>query len=67
MKDGIFMTEQEKNRADLFSQISQEKISQSEAARQLGLSLRHVQRLYALYLLMTRENSVLKDRVFSCH
>jgi transcriptional regulator with GAF, ATPase, and Fis domain len=44
---GIYMTEQEKNRADLFSQISQKNISQTEAARQLGLSVRHVQRLYA--------------------
>jgi transposase len=49
MEGGINMTEQEKNRADLFSQISQKNISQTEAAKQLGLSLRHVQRLYALY------------------
>ena len=49
MKGGIFMTEQEKNRADLFSKINQKIISQSEAARQLGLSVRHIQRLYALY------------------
>ena len=49
MEAGIYMTQQEKNRADLFSQISQKIISQTEAARQLGLSVRHVQRLYGLY------------------
>jgi len=42
MEGGIYMTEQEKNRADLFSRISQKNISQTEAARQLGLSVRHV-------------------------
>ena len=49
MTGGIFMTEREKNRADLFSKIDQKIILQSEAARQLGLSVRHIQRLYALY------------------
>jgi DNA-binding CsgD family transcriptional regulator len=49
VEGGIYMTEREKTRADLFSQISQIIISQAEAARQLGLSIRHVQRLYALY------------------
>lgn len=49
MEGGIYMTEQEKNRADLFSRISQKIISQTEAAKQLGLSVRHVQRLYAQY------------------
>ena len=47
MKDGIYMTDKEKNRADLFSKINQKKIPQAEAVKQLGLSVRHVQRLYA--------------------
>ena len=47
--EGIYMTQQEQTRADLFSRISQKNISQTEAAEQLGLSVRHVQRLYSAF------------------
>lgn len=43
------MTKQEQNRADLFLQISQKLISQTKAAEELGLSVRHVQRLYSRF------------------
>jgi transposase len=50
MDKGIFMTEQAVDRANLFAEISQKKISQTGAAKVLGLSVRQVQRLYAAFL-----------------
>lgn len=48
--EGIHMTKQEQNRADLFLRISQKMISQSKAAEELGVSLRHLQRLGSFVL-----------------
>jgi transposase len=45
----INMTKREISRADIFSEITQNKISQTKAAEVLGISIRHVQRLYAQY------------------
>lgn len=44
------MTKQEINRADVLLDICQEKITQKHAAQLLGVSLRHIQRLYASFL-----------------
>lgn len=44
------MTEREISRANVFSEISQKKISQIKAAEILGISARHVRRLYAKYV-----------------
>jgi hypothetical protein len=42
----VYMTQEEISRADIFSKISQKKITQKKAAEILGLSERHVNRLY---------------------
>jgi transposase len=49
MKKGVYMTQKEVDRANLFLEIGQKNISQSKAAKVLGLSVRHVQRLYGAY------------------
>jgi len=49
MTKGVFMKEKDINRAKNFSNIAQKRISQSTAAKQLHLSLRQTQRLYAEY------------------
>lgn len=49
MDKGVFMTEREIDRANLFSEISKKNISQVRAAEVLGLSIRQVQRLYAAF------------------
>jgi transposase len=46
----IIMSQKEVSRADVFSEISQKKINQTKAAGILGLSARHVRRLYHEYL-----------------
>ena len=43
----VSMTEKEVSRANIFSEISQKKVSKTRAAEILGLSPRHVGRLYA--------------------
>lgn len=45
----VCMTQSEISRGDIFSQISQKKITQTKAAEILGLSARHVRRLYAKF------------------
>jgi hypothetical protein len=49
MQKGVYMTEPEISRADIFSEISQNKITQQKAAEILGLSDRHIRRLYAKF------------------
>jgi hypothetical protein len=49
MNEEINMTKRELGIADTFSQISQHKISQTKAAKVLGVSVRHVQRLYSKF------------------
>jgi transposase len=46
---GIHMTQREVDRANILIQVSQKKLSQVEAAGILGISIRHVQRLYAAF------------------
>ena len=46
MYKGINMIKKEVSKVDVFSQISQRKISQTKAAEILGISERHLQRLY---------------------
>lgn len=49
MDGGKILTKKEISRANVFMDISKKKLSQTEAARTLDLSVRHVQRLYAAY------------------
>jgi hypothetical protein len=46
MTEEVYMTQREVSRADIFSQISQRKISKTKAAEALGMSFRHLHRLY---------------------
>jgi hypothetical protein len=46
MNEEIHMTKREVSKADLFLEISRKKISKSKAAEILGVSERHVRRLY---------------------
>lgn len=50
MQKEIIMTQSEISRGDIFSEISQKRLTQRKAAEQLGLSERHVCRLYAKFL-----------------
>ncbi len=43
----VYMTQPEISRGDIFSKISQKKMTQQEAAEALGLSDRQIRRLYA--------------------
>jgi len=50
MQKEIIMTQPEISRGDIFSEISQKKLTKRKAAELLGLSERHVSRLYAEFL-----------------
>jgi hypothetical protein len=50
MQKEVTMTQPEISRGDIFSEISQKKLTQRKAAKLLGLSERHVSRLYAEFL-----------------
>jgi transposase len=50
MQKEVIMTQPEISRGDIFSEISQKKLTQRKAAERLGLSERHVSRLYAEFL-----------------
>ena len=50
MNNGRYITETEEFRANICSEITQKKISQSKAAIELGISPRQVKRLYAAFL-----------------
>jgi hypothetical protein len=50
MQKEVAMTQPEISRGDIFSKISQKKITQRKAAEMLGLSERHVNRIYAKFL-----------------
>jgi len=50
MQKEVVMTQPEISRGNIFSKISQKKLTQRKAAEQLGLSERHVSRLYAEFL-----------------
>ena len=56
------MTQPEISRGDIFSKISQKKITQQKAAEMLGLSDRHVSRLYAEFLEFGIDSLVSKKR-----
>lgn len=49
MIEVVNMTKKEISRIDIFSEISQKKISQTDAAKILGISFRHLNRLYIDY------------------
>src|SRR5271156_2911820 len=49
MSEGVYMTEAELSRAEVFVLISQKRITQSKAAEALNLSLRQVERLYLIF------------------
>jgi hypothetical protein len=46
MEEGVYMTQKEVNRVDIFLRIKNKQITQAKAAKEMQLSLRHVQRLY---------------------
>ena len=50
MQKEVFMTEPEISRGDIFLEISQKKLTQRKAAELLGLSDRHINRLYTKFL-----------------
>lgn len=62
MQREVIMTQSEISRGDIFSEISQKKITQRKAAEMLGLSDRHVSRLYAEFLEHGLESLVSKKR-----
>ncbi len=62
MSKEINMTNHELSRADIFSDISHEKITQAEAARVLNISFRHLQRLYSSYKKLGIMSLVSKQR-----
>ena len=45
----VYMTQPEISKGDIFSKISQKKMTQQKAAEMLGLSTRHTGRLYAKF------------------
>ena len=47
MNEGVKMTKRDISKVDIFSEISQRKISKTKEAEVLGMSIRHIQRLYA--------------------
>lgn len=49
MSEGVYMTEAELSRAEVFVLISQKRITQSKAAEALNLSLRQIERLYSIF------------------
>jgi hypothetical protein len=56
------MSHKELNRAEIMQQIASKKITQCLAAEQLGLSIRHVKRLYAGYKLIGAGHLISKRR-----
>ena len=50
VNEGVNMTQQEVNRADVLLDICKKKITQKRAAEILNISVRHVQRLHASFL-----------------
>ena len=49
MRGGLILTQPEISRGDVFLKISQKKMTLTKAAELLGLSTRHVRRLYAKF------------------
>lgn len=49
MNEGICMTQKEINRTEVFLRIKNKQLTQVMAAKELNLSIRHVQRLYKLF------------------
>jgi transposase len=49
MNEGVYMTEREINRTEIFLKIKNKQLTQVSAAKELNLSIRHVQRLYRLF------------------
>ena len=62
MQKEITMTKPEISRGNIFSKISQKMITQRKAAEMLGLSDRHVSRLYAEFLEFGIDSLVSKKR-----
>lgn len=49
MPEGVYMTQKEIERVEIFSRVKEKRLNQRQAAEKLGISLRQVQRLYKLY------------------
>lgn len=49
MTEGGYMTTKSLGRAEIFLKIKNKQITQTQVAKELNLSLRHIQRLYSLY------------------
>jgi transposase len=52
MEKGIYMTEKEVRRTEIFIMIGEGRLSQVNAAKELNLSLRQIQRLYKAYKIL---------------
>ena len=46
MDEGVYMTKQEINRLQIFNKIKDKRLSQTQVAKELNLSIRQIQRLY---------------------
>ena|SRR5271166_625254 len=62
MEEEVCMKKPEISRGNIFSKITQNKITQRKAAEELGLSERHVRRLYAKFLILGLASLVSKKR-----
>jgi len=62
MQKEVIMTQPEISRGDIFSEISQKKLTQRKASELLGLTERHVSRLYAEFLKFGIVSLVSKQR-----
>lgn len=62
MEEEVCMKKPEISRGNIFLKISQNKITQRKAAEELGLSERHVRRLYAEFLILGLASLASKKR-----
>ena len=62
MIEGVYMTNKEIERAEVLMKVNQKRMTQAEAATQLNLSLRQVQRLCKIIKKSGIKNLVSKKR-----
>ena len=53
MIEGVYMTEKDISRSEIFLKIKNRLTSQTTAAKMLKLSVRHTQKLYRAYKMLT--------------
>jgi transposase len=62
MARGVFMTEKELYRAEILAKVKDKRLSQSQAAQQLQITIRHLQRLYQSFLKEGAKGLISKKR-----